>query len=242
MLLEVDDIHVYYGKVEALKGVSIKVDEGEIVTLIGANGAGKTTTLKTISGLRPISSGAISFKERDITRMPGHQRVEIGMCQAPEGRGIFPGMSVLENLEMGTYARRGSLRGDTKTDFDRVFQLFPRLAERRKQAGGTLSGGEQQMLAIGRALMARPQLLLLDEPSMGLSPILVGQIFSIIKEINGQGTTVLVVEQNAVQALSLAHRAYVLETGRVVRSADARTLLNDESVRAAYLGGDVGQA
>ena len=232
MLLEIDDIHVHYGKVEALKGVSITVDDGEIVTLIGANGAGKTTTLKTISGLRPVSSGTITFKDRDITRMPGHQRVELGLCQAPEGRGIFPGMSVVENLEMGAYARRG----DTRADFDRVFQLFPRLAERRKQPGGTLSGGEQQMLAIGRALMARPQVLLLDEPSMGLAPILVSQIFQIISEINSQGTTVLVVEQNAVQALSLAHRAYVLEVGRVVRSADARSLLNDESVRAAYLG------
>ena len=240
MLLEVDDIHVYYGKVEALKGISIKVDEGEIVTLIGANGAGKTTTLKTISGLRPVASGTISFKDSDITRMPGHQRVELGLCQAPEGRGIFPGMTVLETLEMGAYARKGNVRAEMKADFDRVYQLFPRLAERRKQAGGTLSGGEQQMLAIGRSLMARPQLLLLDEPSMGLSPILVSKIFAIIKEINSQGTTVLVVEQNAVQALSLAHRAYVLETGRVVRTADARTLLNDESVRAAYLGGDLG--
>jgi branched-chain amino acid transport system ATP-binding protein len=238
MLLEVDDIHVHYGKVEALKGISIAVDAGEIVTLIGANGAGKTTTLKTISGLRPVSSGKIRFKDRDITRMPGHARVEFGLCQAPEGRGIFPGMSVVENLEMGAYARRGS-RATTKDDFDRVYQLFPRLAERRKQAGGTLSGGEQQMLAIGRALMARPEVLLLDEPSMGLAPILVSQIFRIIKEINEQGTTILVVEQNAVQALSLAHRAYVLESGLVVRTAEARTLLNDESVRAAYLGGDL---
>jgi branched-chain amino acid transport system ATP-binding protein len=240
MLLEVDDIHVHYGKVEALKGVSIEVDQGEIVTLIGANGAGKTTTLKTISGVRPVSSGRIAFKGKDITRMPGHQRVELGLCQAPEGRGIFPGMTVVENLEMGAYGRRGKQRAELKADFERVYSLFPRLAERRKQHGGTLSGGEQQMLAIGRALMARPQVLLLDEPSMGLAPILVNQIFSIIKEINGQGTTVLVVEQNAVQALSLAHRAYVLETGHVVRSADARTLLNDESVRAAYLGGAVG--
>jgi branched-chain amino acid transport system ATP-binding protein len=240
MLLEVEDIHVHYGKVEALKGVSITVETGEIVTLIGANGAGKTTTLKTISGLRPVSSGRIMFKDRDITRMPGHERVEFGLCQAPEGRGIFPGMSVVENLEMGAYARRGN-RTSTKTDFDRVFQLFPRMAERRKQAGGTLSGGEQQMLAIGRALMARPEVLLLDEPSMGLAPMLVSQIFSIIKEINDQGTTVLVVEQNAVQALSLAHRAYVLESGKVVRTADAGTLLNDDSVRAAYLGGDLGQ-
>jgi branched-chain amino acid transport system ATP-binding protein len=239
MLLEVDDIHVHYGKVEALKGVSIEVDQGEIVTLIGANGAGKTTTLKTISGVRPVSSGRIAFKGKEITRMPGHRRVELGLCQAPEGRGIFPGMTVVENLEMGAYGRRGNQRAELKADFERVYSLFPRLAERRKQHGGTLSGGEQQMLAIGRALMARPEVLLLDEPSMGLAPILVNQIFSIIKEINGQGTTVLVVEQNAVQALSLAHRAYVLETGHVVRSADARTLLNDESVRAAYLGSAV---
>jgi branched-chain amino acid transport system ATP-binding protein len=239
MLLEVDDIHVHYGKVEALKGISITVDEGEIVTLIGANGAGKTSTLKTISGLRPVTSGAVMFKGKDITRMPGHERVEQGICQAPEGRGIFPGMSVVENLEMGAYARKGNQK-DLKADFDRVYQLFPRLAERRKQPGGTLSGGEQQMLAIGRALMARPQVLLLDEPSMGLAPILVSQIFKIIREINGQGTTVLVVEQNAVQALSLANRAYVLETGKVVRSADASTLLHDESVRDAYLGGAVG--
>jgi branched-chain amino acid transport system ATP-binding protein len=232
MLLEIHDIHVFYGKVEALKGVSISVDQGEIVTLIGANGAGKTTTLKTISGLRPVASGDIVFKGQDITRMAGHKRVELGLCQAPEGRGIFPGMSVVENLEMGAYARKGDLR----QDFERVYQLFPRLAERRTQSGGTLSGGEQQMLAIGRALMARPEVLLLDEPSMGLAPMLVKQIFGIIKEINEQGTTVLVVEQNAVQALALAHRAYVLETGHVVRSADASTLLNDKSVRAAYLG------
>jgi branched-chain amino acid transport system ATP-binding protein len=241
MLLEVEDIHVHYGKVEALKGISLTVAEGEIVSLIGANGAGKTTTLKTISGLRPVTSGSIRFKDEDITRLAGHRRVELGLCQAPEGRGIFPGMTVVENLEMGAYARRGNQRSEVQSDFDRVYGLFPRLAERRKQAGGTLSGGEQQMLAIGRALMARPQVLLLDEPSMGLAPILVRQIFSILSEINAQGTTILVVEQNAVQALSLAHRAYVLETGRVVRAADARQLLNDESVRAAYLGGSVAE-
>jgi branched-chain amino acid transport system ATP-binding protein len=235
MLLEVDNIRVHYGKVEALKGISINVDKGEIVTLIGANGAGKTTTLKTISGVRRVSSGSISFKGEDITRMPGHQRVQHGISQAPEGRGIFPGMSVLENLEMGAYARKG----DLKADFERVFELFPRLAERRSQSGGTLSGGEQQMLAIGRALMAQPELLLLDEPSMGLAPRLVTQIFEIISEISSQGTTILLVEQNAVQALSLAHRAYVLESGQVVRSADAGSLLDDESVRAAYLGGSI---
>ena len=235
MLLELQDVHVHYGKIEALKGISIDVDEGEIVTLIGANGAGKTTTLKTISGLRRVTSGRIMFRGSDITTLAGHKRVELGLCQAPEGRGIFPGMSVVENLEMGAYARRHRL----SEDFERVFALFPRLAERRSQMGGTLSGGEQQMLAIGRALMARPEVLLLDEPSMGLAPMLVGQIFSIITEINRQGVTILLVEQNAAQALQRAHRAYVLETGRVVKSAGARDLLNDESVKAAYLGGDV---
>jgi branched-chain amino acid transport system ATP-binding protein len=233
VLLEIDDIHVFYGKVEALKGVSLSVDKGEIVALIGANGAGKTTTLKTVSGLRNVRRGHIRLDGRDITHMPGHRRVRLGLCQAPEGRGIFPGMTVVENLEMGAYDRRGPL-GD---DFDRVFSLFPRLSERKDQYGGTLSGGEQQMLAIGRALMARPEILLLDEPSMGLAPKLVSQIFQIIKEINVQGTTVLLVEQNAVQALSLAHRAFVLELGRVVRSAPASELLADPSVRAAYLGG-----
>jgi branched-chain amino acid transport system ATP-binding protein len=239
MLLELADVHVHYGKVEALKGISLTVDAGEIVTLIGANGAGKTTTLKTISGLRPVSEGAVRFEGEDITTMAGHRRVELGLCQAPEGRGIFPGMNVVENLEMGTYARRGKARGEIAVDFERVFGLFPRLAERRKQAGGTLSGGEQQMLAIGRALMARPKLLLLDEPSMGLAPKLVAQIFDIITAINQQGTTILLVEQNAAQALQRAHRAYVLETGHVVKTAAAGDLLDDESVRAAYLGGDV---
>jgi branched-chain amino acid transport system ATP-binding protein len=240
MLLELVDIHVHYGKIEALKGISLTVERGEIVTLIGANGAGKTTTLKTISGLRRVTSGTVRFEDRDITTMPGHDRVELGMCQAPEGRGIFPGMTVVENLEMGAYARKDRRqRGALEADFDRIFSLFPRLAERRKQAGGTLSGGEQQMLAIGRALMARPQLLLLDEPSMGLAPMLVAQIFSIISEISAQGTTILLVEQNAAQALQRADRAYVLESGRVVKSASASALLEDESVRAAYLGGDV---
>lgn len=232
MLLEVDDIHVFYGQVQALKGVTLSVDRGEIVALIGANGAGKTTTLKTLSGLRPVRTGKVRFDGRDITGMAGHRRVRLGLCQAPEGRGIFPGMTVLENLEMGGYDRRGSL----DDDFERVYGLFPRLAERRSQHGGTLSGGEQQMLAIGRALMARPQVLLLDEPSMGLAPMLVSQIFEILKEINSQGTTILLVEQNAVQALSLANRAYVLELGKVVREAPAGELLHDPAVRAAYLG------
>jgi branched-chain amino acid transport system ATP-binding protein len=237
MLLELDQIHVHYGKVEALKGVSLGVDDGEIVCLIGANGAGKTTTLKTISGLRPVSAGAIRFKGTDITRMPGHTRVQTGISQAPEGRGIFPGMTVLENLDMGAYARRD--RAAYLDELERVFDLFPVLAERRRQPGGTLSGGEQQMLAIGRALMARPELLLLDEPSMGLAPMLVTQIFEIIAEINRQGTTILLVEQNAQQALTHAHRSYVLETGRVVQSGEASALLDDPDVRAAYLGGDL---
>ena len=231
-LLDVDGIHVFYGQVEALKGVTLSVERGEIVALIGANGAGKTTTLKAISGVRPVRRGAVRFDGQDITHLAGHKRVRLGLSQAPEGRGIFPGMTVVENLEMGAYDRRGPL-GD---DFDRVFSLFPRLAERRSQTGGTLSGGEQQMLAIGRALMAHPQVLLLDEPSMGLAPMLVTQIFRILKEINEQGTTVLLVEQNAVQALSLANRAYVIELGRVTRSAPAGELLDDPAVRAAYLG------
>ncbi len=236
MLLELDDVHVHYGQVEALKGITVSVDEGEIVTLIGANGAGKTTTLKTISGLRPVTSGTITFEGQQITGAAPHRLVEMGICQAPEGRGIFPGMSVMENLEMGTYARRGER---ASSQLDRVLGLFPQLAERRTQAGGTLSGGEQQMLAIGRALMAQPKLLLLDEPSMGLAPKLVAQIFSIITEINAQGTTILLVEQNASQALQRAHRAYVMEVGRVVKTAAARALLDDAAVKAAYLGGNI---
>jgi len=232
MLLEVDNISVHYGKIAAIKGVSLTVDKGEVVSLIGANGAGKTTTLKTISGLRALSSGAVRFAGRDISRMAGHDRVRLGLCQVPEGRGIFPGMTVVENLDMGAFARGG----DTKQDMDRVFTLFPRLAERRSQAGGTLSGGEQQMLAIGRALMGRPEVLLLDEPSMGLAPMFIQLIFSIIREINDQGTTVLLVEQNAAQALTISDRAYVLETGRVVKTADGASLLDDPDVKAAYLG------
>jgi branched-chain amino acid transport system ATP-binding protein len=204
--------------------------------LIGANGAGKSTTLKTISGLRSVTRGQIRFNGDDITRMPGHKRVLAGIGQAPEGRGIFPGMTVEENLYMGAYARSG----DFSKDLAEVYELFPRLAERKRQAGGTMSGGEQQMLAIGRALMTNPKVLLLDEPSMGLAPMLVNQIFSIIEEINRRGTTILLVEQNAQQALSVAHRAYVLETGRIVKSAPARELLNDPEVKAAYLGGDLG--
>ena len=236
MLLELDDVHVYYGKIEAIRGISFEVNEGEIVTLIGANGAGKSTTLKTISGLRTVSQGEIRFNGQVITRMPGHKRVLAGISQAPEGRGIFPGMTVVENLHMGAYARSG----DFSKDLAKVYDLFPRLAERKRQAGGTLSGGEQQMLAIGRALMSEPKVLLLDEPSMGLAPMLVTQIFSIIEEINRRGTTILLVEQNAHQALKIAHRAYVLEIGRIVKSAPAADLLDDPEVKAAYLGGDFG--
>ena len=236
MLLELEDLHVHYGSIAAIKGVSATVAENEIVTLLGGNGAGKTTTLKTISGLRSITSGRILFEGEDLAGVPAHRRVQMGISQAPEGRGIFPGMSVVENLEMGAYARRGA---KLDAEFDRVFHLFPRLQERRKQAGGTLSGGEQQMLAIGRALMTQPKLLLLDEPSLGLAPMLVLQIFEIVAEINAQGTTILLVEQNASQALQRADRAYVLETGHVVKSGDASVLLNDESVKAAYLGGDI---
>lgn len=239
MLLELEDVRVHYGKVEALKGISLHVEEGEIVTLIGSNGAGKTTTLKTISGLRPVTSGSVRFAGRSITGLPAHRIVELGLCQSPEGRGVFPGMTVMDNLEMGAYVRSRRSGGTSRSDLDRVFALFPRLAERRNQSGGTLSGGEQQMLAIGRALMARPRMVLLDEPSMGLAPMLVMQIFDIVSEINKQGTTILLVEQNAAQALRLAQRAYVLETGRVVKADAAATLLDDESVKSAYLGADV---
>jgi branched-chain amino acid transport system ATP-binding protein len=236
MLLEIKDINVHYGKIAALKGISLGVNEGEIVSLIGANGAGKTTTLKTISGLRPLSSGQIIFNGQDISKTPGHKRVQLGIGQAPEGRGVFPGMTVQENLLMGAYTRKG----DLQSDLDEVYELFPRLAERKSQFGGTMSGGEQQMIAIGRALMTKPKVILLDEPSMGLAPMLIAQIFDIIKEINSRGTTVLLVEQNAQQALKLSDRAYVLETGKVVKSARGSELLHDPQVRAAYLGGDLG--
>jgi branched-chain amino acid transport system ATP-binding protein len=234
MLLEIRDLTLLYGRIQALHGITLDVGEGEVVALIGANGAGKSTTMRAISGLRPVASGTISFAGEDITRMRADLRVARGICQAPEGRGIFPGMTVRENLEMGAYIRRDTAA--IKQDFDRVVELFPRLNERLKQAGGTLSGGEQQMLAVGRALMSRPRLLLLDEPSMGLAPMLIQQIFSIITEINEQGTTVLLVEQNAQQALSRAHRAYVLETGRIVKTGAGRDLLSDPAVKEAYLG------
>jgi branched-chain amino acid transport system ATP-binding protein len=235
MNLEIKDLRVFYGKIEAIKGISVTVNQGEIVTLIGANGAGKTTTLKTISGLRPVTSGSIIFDGEDISKVPAHKRVELGISQSPEGRGIFPGMTVLENLEIGKYFRK-ERTSEMNEDLEKVYHLFPRLKERMKQAGGTLSGGEQQMLAIGRALMARPKLLLLDEPSMGLAPMMIQNIFNIITEINKLGTTILLVEQNAQQALQRAHRAYVLETGNVVKEAKASDLLNDPAVRAAYLG------
>ena len=237
MLLEVNNLEVFYGRIQAIKGISFNVEEGEIVTLIGANGAGKSTTLKTISGVRPAAKGSIIFDGQDITRMPAHKRTELGICQAPEGRGIFPGMTVLENLDMGRWTRKDRKSAAMHADLERVFELFPRLAERKNQAGGSMSGGEQQMLTIGRALMSRPRVLLLDEPSMGLAPMLIQQIFDIITEINKQGTTVLLVEQNAAQALRRAHRAYVLETGLVVKTDDAHKLLDDPAVRAAYLGG-----
>lgn len=236
MHLEIKDLRVHYGKIEAIKGISFHVNQGEIVTLIGANGAGKTTTLKTISGLRGVSSGSIIFDGKDISKMPAHDRVNLGISQAPEGRGIFPGMTVLENLEMGKFHRKDR-KNEMAEDLDMVYGLFPRLKERAFQDGGTLSGGEQQMLAIGRALMARPKLLLLDEPSMGLAPQMIANIFRIITEINkSQGVTILLVEQNAQQALQRAHRAYILETGNVVKTAAAADLLNDPAVREAYLG------
>jgi branched-chain amino acid transport system ATP-binding protein len=235
MRLEIKDLRVHYGKIEAIKGISVTVNQGEIVTLIGANGAGKTTTLKTISGLRPVSSGSIVFDGEDISKLPAHERVKLGISQAPEGRGIFPGMTVLENLEMGKYHLK-MRQAEINEDLEKVYTLFPRLKERVSQAGGTLSGGEQQMLAIGRALMARPKVLLLDEPSMGLAPQMIANIFRIITEINKQGVTILLVEQNAQQALSRAHRAYVLETGSITKEAKAKDLLNDPHVKAAYLG------
>ncbi|MCU1678362.1 MAG: transporter ATP-binding protein [Frankiales bacterium] len=231
-MLEVTDLHVHYGKIQALHGVTLNIEEGEIVALIGANGAGKTTTLKTLSGLRSVTSGSVVFKGQDITKVPGHERVALGMSQVPEGRGVFPGMTVLENLQMGAYGRRDNI----SSDLDRAFTLFPRLKERETQRAGTMSGGEQQMLAIGRALMSRPQLLLLDEPSMGLAPKIIQLIFQIITEINAAGTTILLVEQNAAQALRIANRGYVLETGAVVQTGTGAALADDPKVRAAYLG------
>jgi branched-chain amino acid transport system ATP-binding protein len=234
-MLVVDDVHTYYGQIHALSGISLTVNEGEVVTLIGANGAGKTTTLKTISGLLHARRGSVHFEGEDITKVAAHSLVEKGIGHAPEGRRIFSRLTVLENLQMGAFTRKQSEIGP---DVERVFALFPRLQERTWQLGGTLSGGEQQMLAIGRALMSRPRLLLLDEPSLGLAPILVQQVFETIKDINSQGTTILLVEQNALQALSIAHRGYVLQTGEVVLSGEASDLRQNETVRKAYLGED----
>jgi branched-chain amino acid transport system ATP-binding protein len=234
MLLNVEDLHVAYGAIRALQGVSFHIDEGEIVTLIGANGAGKSTTLRTISGLlRPIQ-GDVVFSGRSITKVPAERIVKLGISQVPEGRQIFSSLTVLENLEMGAFTRND--KGEIQASMDRVFTSFPRLKERLKQYGGTLSGGEQQMLAMGRGLMSQPKLLLLDEPSMGLAPILVEEIFEIIKRINAQGTSILLVEQNAAMALSIANRGYVLETGRIVLEGKADVLLSDPQVRGAYLG------
>ena len=233
--LAVESLDVYYGAVHALKGVSLHVDAGEIVTLIGANGAGKTTLLRTISGVVPARSGRIVFEGKDISKLPAHEIVGLGVSQSPEGRMVFANLSVEDNLELGAYRRKD--RAGIRADRDAVYQLFPRLLERRKQLSGTLSGGEQQMLAIGRALMSRPRVLLLDEPSLGIAPLLVRDIFKNIVEINRRGTTVLLVEQNAHMALSIARRGYVLETGRVVLEDDAAKLALNDEVRAAYLGG-----
>ena len=233
LLLELRDVHTYYGKIHALQGISLEVRKGEIVTLIGANGAGKTTTLKTISGLLHPGQGTVHFHGRDVSRTPPHQLVRDGIGHAPEGRRIFSRLTVTENLQMGGYTRTSR---EIAENLKEIFELFPRLAERAGQKGGTLSGGEQQMLAIGRALMTRPKVLLLDEPSLGLSPILIQQIFKIIKEINAAGTTVLLVEQNALQALDVAHRGYVLQTGRVILADTAANLAANADVRRAYLG------
>jgi branched-chain amino acid transport system ATP-binding protein len=239
MLLEVKGLCVNYGHIEAIRNISFGVEEGSITTLIGANGAGKSTTLKTLSGLRKVREGTVTFEGEDITQSPPYTRVAMGISQSPEGRGVFPGMTVRENLDMGAYVRKDRKSAAFREDVERVYTLFPRLKERQAQVSGTLSGGEQQMLAIGRALMARPRLLLLDEPSMGLAPKLIQQIFSIIEEIKTQGTTVLLVEQNAAQALKRADSAHILETGEIVRSGTGADLAGDDSVKAAYLGGDV---
>lgn len=234
-MLKIDDINVYYGAIHALKGISLEVDEGEIVTLIGANGAGKSTTLRTISGLLKPKTGAIDFQGQDIAGVPAHEIVKRGISQVPEGRRIFAEMTVRENLDLGAFTRKD--KDGIAADMKHVFELFPRLEERRDQVAGTLSGGEQQMLAMGRALMSRPKLLLLDEPSMGLAPLLIREIFNIIVDINKSGTTVLLVEQNANMALSIASRAYVLETGRITLSGSAAELAASEEVKKAYLGG-----
>jgi branched-chain amino acid transport system ATP-binding protein len=233
-LLELQGLKVRYGRIEAIHDMSITVEKGEVVSLIGANGAGKTTTMRTISGLLTPSAGTITFDGQDITKLAAHKRVGLGISQAPEGRGVFPGMTVAENLDMGTYGRKD--RKGVAEDLDRVYGLFPRLKERRTQVGGTMSGGEQQMLAIGRALMSSPRLLLLDEPSMGLAPQFIRQIFTIVSEIAQQGTTILLVEQNANQALARSDRAYVLETGTITKTGPGRELMADPAIKEAYLG------
>lgn len=234
-MLKVDNIDVYYGAIHAIKGISIEVPKGEIVTLVGSNGAGKSTTLRTISGLMKPKNGTILFEDKNIVGVPAHKIVGMGLCQVPEGRHVFANMSLMENLELGAYLRND--KDGIARDLEDVFKKFPRLLERKDQISGTLSGGEQQMLAMGRALMSRPRLLLLDEPSMGLAPLLVKEIFNIIKEINESGTTVLLVEQNANMALSIADKAYVLETGRIALAGTAQELASSEAVRKAYLGG-----
>ena len=234
-MLDVNDVEVRYGAIRALKGISFSVDEGEIVALLGANGAGKTTTQKTVSGMLRPSLGSITYEGNRIDNIPAHELVRLGICHVPEGRHVFPRMTVAENLDMGAFR----FRSPDPKDLDNVLTLFPRLKERYKQLGGTLSGGEQQMLAIGRALMGKPRLLLLDEPSMGLAPLIVKQIFDIVREINSRGMTVLLVEQNAAQALALANRGYVLETGEIVLSGTGQELLADDRVRAAYLGEEI---
>lgn len=234
-MLQLKDVNVFYGVIHALKGINIHIEEGEIVTLIGANGAGKTTTLRTISGLEKMKSGNITFEGKDIGKTKASEIVSLGISQSPEGRRVFPQMSVMENLEMGAYTRKD--KTGVKQDFDRVFSIFPRLLERKQQLAGTLSGGEQQMLAIARALMSKPRLLLLDEPSMGLAPLVVKEIFNIIKEINKEGTTVLLVEQNASMALKVANRAYIITNGEIELEGNAMDLLHDEKVKKAYLGG-----
>lgn len=233
-MLEVKNLEVYYGMIQALKGISFEVDEGEVVALIGANGAGKTTTLHTVTGLIAPKSGQIIFEGRDVTKVPGHKLVSMGIAHVPEGRRVFSQLSVYQNLKLGAYTRKD--KNEIEETLDHIYERFPRLKERKNQLAGTLSGGEQQMLAMGRALMSRPRIILMDEPSMGLSPIFVNEIFDIIKEVSSAGTTVLLVEQNAKKALSIADRAYVLKTGNITLSGDAKVLMNDDSVKKAYLG------
>lgn len=235
-MLEVTDLEVYYGMIQAIKGVSFEVNEGEVVSLIGANGAGKTTILHTVSGLLAPKKGSVVFEGKDITKIPAHKIVSLGMAHVPEGRRVFAQLSVYQNLKMGAYTR--SDKNEIEETLEKVYKRFPRLEERKNQMAGTLSGGEQQMLAMGRALMSHPRIILMDEPSMGLSPILVNEIFEIIKSVSASGTTVLLVEQNAKKALSIADRAYVLETGKIVTAGDAKELMNDDSIKKAYLGGE----